>query len=88
MEGFSVNFNKYLKVREMNFYKKLGKVVNVVGLTIESLGPDAKLADLCKIMPEDDDKPPILAEVVGFKDSKTLLMPYNINLHLIPKMGY
>ena len=76
MEGFSVNFNKYLKVREMNFYKKLGKVVNVVGLTIESLGPDAKLADLCKIMPEDDDKPPILAEVVGFKDSKTLLMPY------------
>ena len=76
MEGFSVNFSKYSKLNEMTFYKKLGKVVNVVGLTIESLGPDAKLADLCRIIPEDESKSPILAEVVGFKDAKTLLMPY------------
>ncbi len=72
----AIDFKKYTKVKELTFYKKLGKVVNVVGLTIESLGPDAKLADLCQIMPEDDSKKPILAEVVGFKDSKTLLMPY------------
>ncbi|SKB90210.1 flagellum-specific ATP synthase [Lachnospiraceae bacterium] len=72
----SIDFQKYVKVKEMTFYKKLGKVVNVVGLTIESLGPDAKLADLCQIMPDDETKKPILAEVVGFKDSKTLLMPY------------
>ncbi len=72
----AIDFSKYAKLSEMTFYKKLGKVVNVVGLTIESLGPDAKLADLCKIMPDDDTKSPILAEVIGFKDSKTLLMPY------------
>ncbi|MCR4892457.1 MAG: FliI/YscN family ATPase, partial [Lachnospiraceae bacterium] len=72
----SIDFSKYLRVKEMTFYKKLGKVVNVVGLTIESLGPDAKLADLCRIIPDDSDKSPIMAEVVGFKDSKTLLMPY------------
>lgn len=71
-----IDFKKYTKVKELTFYKKLGKVVNVVGLTIESLGPDAKLADLCQIMPDDERKKPILAEVVGFKDSKTLLMPY------------
>ncbi len=76
MEGMMIDMSKYSKVKEMTFYKKLGKVVNVVGLTIESLGPDAKLADMCQIMPEDSLKPPILAEVVGFKDSKTLLMPY------------
>ncbi|MCR4907427.1 MAG: FliI/YscN family ATPase, partial [Lachnospiraceae bacterium] len=67
---------KYQKLYNMTFYKKLGKVVNVVGLTIESLGPDAKLADICQIIPEDETKAPIHAEVVGFKDSKTLLMPY------------
>ena len=72
----AINFNKYLKVCEQTFYKKLGKVVNVVGLTIESIGPDAKLADMCAIIPEDESKDPIHAEVVGFKDSKTLLMPY------------
>lgn len=72
-----VDFNKYQAVMEKTFYKKLGKVVNVVGLTIESLGPDARLADMCQIIPEDSTKSPIMAEVVGFKDSKTLLMPYD-----------
>ena len=28
----AINFEKYKKTREMTFYKKLGKVVNVVGL--------------------------------------------------------
>ena len=72
----AIDFEKYKKISEMTFYKKLGKVVNVVGLTIESIGPDARLADMCHIIPGDDSKKPILAEVVGFRDSKTLLMPY------------
>ncbi len=72
-----VDFEKYKSVTEKSFYKKLGKVINVVGLTIESLGPDARLADMCQILPEDSSKPPILAEVVGFKDGGTLLMPYD-----------
>ncbi|MCR5755337.1 MAG: flagellar protein export ATPase FliI [Acetatifactor sp.] len=61
----------------------MGKVINIVGLTIESAGPDARLGDVCKIVPEDnalserDRLAPILAEVVGFKDRKTLLMPYD-----------
>ena len=71
-----IDFGKYLKVMDEPFFKKLGRVVNVVGLTIESLGPDARLADMCHIIPSDESRKPILAEVVGFKDSKTLLMPY------------
>ena len=72
-----IDFQKYNKIADKAFFRKLGKVVNVVGLTIESAGPDAKLGDLCRIYPESDDEhAPILAEVVGFKDKKTLLMPY------------
>ncbi|WMC94405.1 flagellar protein export ATPase FliI [Kineothrix sp. MB12-C1] len=54
-----------------------GKVVNIVGLTIESLGPDARLGDICLIYPDaGENVKPAMAEVVGFKDKKTLLMPY------------
>ncbi|MCR5626026.1 MAG: flagellar protein export ATPase FliI [Lachnospiraceae bacterium] len=72
----TISLAKYNKIKGMTFYKKLGKVVNVVGLTIESIGPDARLADMCQIIPDDDSIPPIHAEVVGFKGQKTLLMPY------------
>uniref|UniRef100_UPI004056848F flagellar protein export ATPase FliI n=1 Tax=Acetatifactor sp. TaxID=1872090 RepID=UPI004056848F len=72
-----INFKKYNKLTEKVFFRKMGKVVNVVGLTIESAGPDAKLGDICTIFPDgEEDLSPIPAEVVGFKDKKTLLMPY------------
>ena len=78
MQAVSVNLSKYTKLKEQSYFRKLGKVVNVVGLTIESVGPDAKLGDLCRIIPEGEGKQkPIMAEVVGFKDKKTLLMPYD-----------
>ena len=77
METPKINFQKYNRILDQVFYKKLGKVVNVVGLTIESAGPEAKLGDMCVIIPEGDDAKPIEAEVVGFKDKKTLLMPYD-----------
>lgn len=75
MDG-AINLRKYIKLTEKSFYKKLGKVMNVVGLTIESIGPDAKLSDLCKIYLEGEDEKSVMAEVVGFKDGKILLMPY------------
>ena len=39
----NIDFEKYNKMAEKSFYRKLGKVVNVVGLTIESAGPDSKV---------------------------------------------
>lgn len=78
MQTVAINFEKYKKIAEKPFYRKLGKVVNVVGLTIEAMGPDAKLGDVCRILPDSEEPcAPILAEVVGFKDKKTLLMPYD-----------
>ena len=41
------DLSRYEKAKEKNYYKNLGKVLNVVGLTIESAGPDARLADIC-----------------------------------------
>jgi flagellum-specific ATP synthase len=76
MDDNNISFTKYQNVTNMSFFKKLGKVENVVGLTIESAGPDAKLGDMCKIYSDSDKKSGILAEVVGFRDKKTLLMPY------------
>lgn len=79
MKRFQIDFQKYNKLYDKTFFRKLGKVINVVGLTIESAGPDARLGDICMIyMREDEGFAPIPAEVVGFKDRKTLLMPYDV----------
>ncbi len=80
----SFDLSKYKKMQNAPFYRTRGKVVNVIGLTIESAGPDAKLGDICLIYPKkkDDDSlvehvvRPSMAEVVGFKDGHVQLMPY------------
>ena len=66
---------KYLQLLDKQFYKSYGKVSTVVGLTVESLGPKARLNDLCKIYIDKDMSSYVLAEVVGFQDSKLILMP-------------
>ena len=71
------NLQKYDILKEKTYFKKLGKVVKIVGLTIESIGPDAKLNDLCMIISGDKDEHTIMAEVVGFRDNRVLLMPYD-----------
>lgn len=71
-----INFEKYDALIERDFSSQLGKVAKVVGLTIESIGPNAKLNDLCLIKSNTKDKP-VKAEVVGFRDDRVLLMPYD-----------
>ena len=66
---------KYLQLLDREFYKSYGKVSTVVGLTVESLGPKARLNDLCKIYVDKDMSNYVMAEVVGFQDSKLILMP-------------
>jgi flagellum-specific ATP synthase len=55
-------------------YQMYGKVAQVVGLVIEGKGPVSSVGDAALIYPTDG-KPPINAEVVGFREGKTLLMP-------------
>ncbi len=56
-------------------YREIGLVDQVIGLIIESRGPRARLSDVCMIETGDPYMPHILAEVVGFKEGKLLLMP-------------
>lgn len=79
-----IDFDKYKKMESQTYYRTRGKVVNIIGLTIESAGPDAKLGDICLIYPKNknENSPvqmtgnPTMAEVVGFKDDHVQLMPY------------
>ena len=78
-----LNLDKYKKLQNIPMYRMRGKVLNVVGLTIESAGPEAKLGDICMIYPKRKEGEqvnafvkPTMAEVVGFKDNHVQLMPY------------
>ena len=71
----AVSVEKYYKLCEKSYEKQYGKVVKVVGLTVESIGPDVKLNDVCYITSSDKSKQ-IMSEVVGFRDNRVLLMPY------------
>lgn len=51
-----------------------GTVTQVIGLVIECTGPSAHIDEICEIRVSRT-APPILAEVVGFRGSKVLLMP-------------
>ncbi len=55
-------------------YRAYGKVNQVVGLVIEGKGPISSVGDSALIHPVDGSAP-IEAEVVGFREGKTLLMP-------------
>ncbi len=78
MDISDIQFDKYRTVSTDALFKVRGKVVNVVGLTIESAGPSARLGDICMIYPSAANvgSKPALAEVVGFRNGRNLLMPY------------
>ena len=61
------------QLEEMDDTIHSGRVSQIVGLTIESLGPTTNIGDLCFIQPRSGQGVP--AEVVGFRDQKVLLMP-------------
>lgn len=71
------SIDKYLQLAEKTYFNRLGKVVKIVGLTIESVGPDAKINDLCRIIIDQTKGISIMAEVVGFRDKRLLLMPFD-----------
>ena len=70
-----IDITKYEELLSKSFSKELGRVTKVVGLTIESAGPSAKLNDLCIITSKDGNQR-VTAEAVGFNDNRILLMPF------------
>lgn len=61
-------------IKNTNPIREIGKVNEIIGLVIESDGPQSSIGDLCHIY-KSYNEPPIWAEVVGFRQSKILLMP-------------
>lgn len=70
-----INLQKYKDILTQSEYTEYyGRVSKVVGLTIESDGPEVNIGELCKLHAARGNKT-INAEVVGFRDNKVLLMP-------------
>ena len=65
------------RIGSVNSFKKYGKVTRVVGLMIESQGPESSIGDVCWIhVGTKSGLRKIQAEVVGFQDQNVILMPY------------
>ncbi len=72
----SIDLDKYNQLLDKSYEKEYGRVVKMVGLTIEASGPAANLNDICYITGEDPNDKKI-AEVIGFRENRLLLMPYD-----------
>jgi flagellum-specific ATP synthase len=62
-------------IGNLNLVRQIGRVTDVIGVLIESLGPGAAMGEMCTIYPNGG-KAPIPCEVVGFRGEKLLLMPF------------
>ena len=59
---------------DLQLVQHKGKVVQIIGLVIESQGPRAAIGEICRL--ESANNPEgIMAEVVGFRNQNLLLMP-------------
>lgn len=64
------------QIDQLDSFKRYGRVKRVVGLMIESQGPESSIGDVCYIHVGNKRNRIIQAEVVGFKNEDVILMPY------------
>ena len=70
------------RIKDLDPIKSTGKVERIVGLTIESIGPDVEYGELCKIRLDKTDY--LYAEVVGFNRNRVILMPVGDMKGVVP----
>ena len=61
-------------IREADLARRHGFVSNLIGLIIEATGLQAEVGEVC-LVGTDRNRAAVAAEVVGFRDGRTLLMP-------------
>jgi flagellum-specific ATP synthase len=67
--------DRYIEtLRAADLVRQYGKVRQVIGVVIESMGPNMSIGETCQILYKRTAEP-VLAEVVGFRDNKVLIMP-------------
>lgn len=64
------------EIESSHSFKLYGKVKKVIGLMIESKGPESSIGDVCNIILDSRREKIVQAEVVGFRDDHILLMPF------------
>jgi flagellum-specific ATP synthase len=68
------DLSRYTKaISRLNPTKTSGRVTQVLGLTIQAIGLDCQIGEVCEIHTENET--PFLSEVVGFQEDRVLLMP-------------
>ena len=75
-----ISIKKYEdNISQTVMYDEVGKITKTLGLLYEAYLPGASIGSLCEIYLNEKDlnATPIQAEVVGFKDKRTYLMPYD-----------
>ncbi len=71
----TIDLSRYReRIDRFDSVRQNGRVAQVIGLVIESIGPPAMIGEVCLVKP-DRNSPPLPAEVVGFRDNRVLLMP-------------
>lgn len=67
------------QIKDGDMLSRTGKIENIVGMSIEASGGRGAVGDICRIYSAESNSQ-VLAEVVGFKSDRMLLMPYqNMN---------
>lgn len=75
MDAF-INIDRYHDCLEnCHPIQAYGKVSRVVGFMVESVGPECRMGTVCDIFDKDGSRK-FPAEVMGFKDNRVLLMPF------------
>jgi len=63
------------RLRDLQPIQREGRVVRGIGLTVEAIGLDLQIGDLCHIFPSLSEEGRLAAEVVGFHDERLILVP-------------
>jgi flagellum-specific ATP synthase len=63
------------RLRDLQPIQREGRVVRGIGLTVEAIGLDLEIGDLCHIFPSLSEEGRLAAEVVGFHDERLVLVP-------------
>ncbi|NRR31461.1 FliI/YscN family ATPase [Oxalobacteraceae bacterium] len=65
-------------VRAVPLTRRTGRVLGISGQSIEAVGPDATIGEVCELRLEQGQQGPqtLLAEVVGVRPGRVILMPY------------
>jgi flagellum-specific ATP synthase len=61
-------------LRQADLHRRHGRVCDLIGLIVEATGLEAEVGEVCHVA-TGRRRPPVPAEVVGFRGGRTLLMP-------------